>query len=40
VDSDTYTFVTPIGNVIISLHFAALAEIRTAIACVACLEMW
>jgi hypothetical protein len=40
VDRDSYTFVTPIGNVIISLHFAAFAEIRTAAASVSCLEMW
>ena len=33
------SFFTPIRNVI-SLHFAALAVIRTAAACVACLEMW
>ena len=39
VGRDSYIFFTPIRNVI-SLHFAALAVIRTAAACVACLEMW
>ena len=39
VDRNSYTFFTHTGNVI-SLHFAASAEIRTAEACVACLEMW
>jgi hypothetical protein len=40
VDRDSYTFFTRIENVIISLHFAALTEIRAAEARVACLEMW